>query len=111
MTKTTSKPAPKASSNAATSVPLIVLGYDDQHKPHGARFQGADAKLVIEAAKAMGLNVYEAAAEDLAALAKKLPTGAAVLQWQRVCAKHQAEPVQRVHIDPRADTTGRARQR
>jgi hypothetical protein len=75
MTKTTSKPAPKASSNAATSVPLIVLGYDDQHKPHGARFQGADAKLVIEAAKAMGLNVYEAATEDLAALAKKLPTG------------------------------------
>jgi hypothetical protein len=75
MTKTTSKPTPKASSNAANSAPLIVLGYDDQHKPHGARFQGADVKLVTEAAKAMGLNVYEAATEDLAALAKKLPTG------------------------------------
>lgn len=75
MTKTASKPAPKASPQAAHSVPLIVLGYDDQHKPHGARFQGSDAKLVTEAAKAMGLNVYEAANEDLAALAKKLPTG------------------------------------
>jgi hypothetical protein len=75
MTKATPKPAPKASSQAATSAPLIVLGYDDQHKPHGARFQGADAKLVTEAAKAMGLNVYEAANEDLAALARKLPMG------------------------------------
>lgn len=75
MTKTPSKPAPKPSSHAAHSVPLIVLGYDDQHKPHGARFQGADPKLVTQAAKAMGLNVYEAATDDLAALAKKLPTG------------------------------------
>jgi len=56
-------------------VPLIVLGYDDQHKPHGARFQGADTKLVTEAAKAMGLNVYQAVTEDLLALAKKLPSG------------------------------------
>jgi hypothetical protein len=75
MTKTATKPAPKASSHSGPSVPLIVLGYDDQHKPHGARFHGADAKLVTEAAQAMGLNVYEAANEDLAALAKKLPTG------------------------------------
>ncbi|HEY7229854.1 MAG TPA: hypothetical protein VH558_05730 [Pseudolabrys sp.] len=75
MTKTATKPAPKASSQAGTSVPLIVLGYDDQQKAHGARFQSADAKLVTEAAKAMGLNVYTAANEDLIALAKKLPTG------------------------------------
>ncbi|HEX5244663.1 MAG TPA: hypothetical protein VFW23_15475 [Tepidisphaeraceae bacterium] len=75
MTKTASKSAAKPTSHAASSVSLIVLGYDDQHKPHGARFQGSDVKLVSEAAKAMGLNVYEAANEDLAALAKKLPTG------------------------------------
>jgi len=74
MTKTTSKT--KGNSQAAVaSVPLIVLGYDDQHKPRGARFQGADTKLVTTAAKAMGLNVYQAATEDLAALAKKLPVG------------------------------------
>ena len=48
---------------------------DDQHKPRGARFQGVDTKLVTAAAKAMGLNLYEAATEDLAALAKKLPVG------------------------------------
>lgn len=75
MTKTPPKPAPKPSSRAANSVPLIVLGYDDQHKPHGARFQGADGKLVTQAARAMNLNVYEAATDDLLALAKKLPTG------------------------------------
>ena len=54
---------------------LIVLGYDEQHKPCGARFQGAETKLVTAAAKAMSLNVYEAATDDLAALAKKLPVG------------------------------------
>ena len=75
MTKPAPKPTAKSGSHAAATVPLIVLGYDDQHKPHGARFQSADVKLVTEAAKAMSLNVYEAANEDLAALAKKLPTG------------------------------------
>ena len=75
MTKSTAKPAPKGNPQTSTTVPLIVLGYDDQHKPRGARFQGVDAKLVTTAAKAMGLNVYEAATEDLAALAKKLPVG------------------------------------
>ena len=75
MTKTATKPAPKASPHGASPAALIVLGYDDQHKPVGARFQGADAKLVNQAAQAMGLNVYEAVNEDLAALARKLPTG------------------------------------
>jgi hypothetical protein len=37
--------------------------------------KGAETKLVTAAAKAMGLNVYAAATEDLAALAKKLPLG------------------------------------
>jgi hypothetical protein len=75
MTKSTAKPSPKSSPPTSTTVPLIVLGYDDQHKPRGARFQGVDAKLVATAAKAMSLNVYEASTEDLAALAKKLPVG------------------------------------
>jgi len=76
------KPTPKfnAKSNAAAekaekAQTLIVLGYDDQHKPRGARFQGAETKLVTAAARAMGLNVYGAATDDLAALAKKLPVG------------------------------------
>ena len=75
MTKSTAKPTPKPSSQLPTTVLLIALGYDDQHKPRGARFQGVDTKLVTAAAKAMGLNLYEAATEDLAALAKKLPVG------------------------------------
>jgi hypothetical protein len=75
MTKSTAKSAPKSSPQTSTAVPLIVLGYDDQQKPRGARFQGVEAKLVTAAAKAMSLNVYEAATEDLAALAKKLPIG------------------------------------
>ena len=67
-------PRPLPRNRTAPTV-LLVLGYDDQHKPRGARFQGAETKLVTAAAKAMGLNVYEAATEDLAALAKKLPVG------------------------------------
>jgi hypothetical protein len=74
MTKPTSK-SNAAAEKAEKAQTLIVLGYDEQHKPRGARFQGAETKLVTAAAKAMGLNVYEAATEDLAALAKKLPVG------------------------------------
>ena len=44
-------------------------------KPRGARFPAADADLVAKAAQLMDLKVYEAATEDLAALAKKLPVG------------------------------------
>jgi len=65
MTKTTTK----------ASAPLIVLGYDEKQKPRGAHFSGADAELVAKAAQAMDLKVYEAATEDLAKLAKKLPVG------------------------------------
>ena len=72
MTKTT--PKAKAGTKAA-STPLIVLGYDENHKPRAARFPATDAKLVTKAAQLMDLKVYEAASEDLAALAKKLPEG------------------------------------
>jgi hypothetical protein len=68
MTKTTTKAT-------AASAPLIVLGYDEKQKPRGAHFAGADAELVTKAAQAMDLKVYEAATEDLAKLARKLPVG------------------------------------
>ena len=73
MTKTTTKAAPVKQS--ASSAPLIVLGYDENHKPRAARFPAKDADLVTKAAQLMDLKVYEAATEDLAALAKKLPVG------------------------------------
>ena len=71
MTKSTTK----AKAAAKQSAPLIVLGYDENHKPQAAQFPAADAELVAKAAQLMDLKVYEAATEDLAALAKKLPVG------------------------------------
>jgi len=74
MTKTTTK-AKAGTKPSASAAPLIVLGYDENHKPRAARFPAADAELVAKAAQLMDLKVYQAATEDLAALAKKLPEG------------------------------------
>jgi hypothetical protein len=74
MTKTTTK-ANAAAKQSAPSVALIVLGYDEHHKPQGAQFPAADTELVAKAAQVMNLKVYQATTEDLAALAKKLPVG------------------------------------
>ena len=73
MTKTTTKATAAAKESA--SAPLIVLGYDENHKPRAARFPAKDAELVAKAARLMDLRVYEAASEDLAALAKKQEEG------------------------------------
>ena len=73
MTKTTTKPI--AATKESASAPLIVLGYDENHKPRAARFPAKDADLVTKAAQLMDLRVYAAVTEDLAALAKKLPEG------------------------------------
>jgi hypothetical protein len=85
-TKTKSKAITRAST-AKTSVikqsaapadsaaTLIVLGYDDEQKPRGARFVDAKPDLVTKAAELMGLKVYQATSEDVAAIAKKLPVG------------------------------------
>jgi hypothetical protein len=80
MTKTTQKAtnasAGKATTEKSSSSPaLMVLGFDAANKPRGARFEGAEIKLVAAAAKAMSLNVYKAESEDLAAVAQKLPIG------------------------------------
>ena len=74
MTKTTPK-AKADTKQSAASAPLIVLGYDENHKPRAARFPASDVELVAKAAQLMDLKVYQAASEDLAALAKKLPEG------------------------------------
>jgi len=66
----------KSSAAAPTSTPpLIVLGFDEQQKPRGAKFVDAKLDLVTKAADLMGLKVYEATAEEVAELAKKLPVG------------------------------------
>jgi hypothetical protein len=74
MTKTTTK-ANAAAKHSAPSAPLIVIGYDENHKPQAARFPATDADLVGKAARLMDLKVYQATTDELAALAKKLPVG------------------------------------
>jgi hypothetical protein len=67
----------KSSAAAATaaSPTLIVLGFDDQQKPRGARFVDAKPDLVTKAADLLGFKVYEASSEDVAEYAEKLPLG------------------------------------
>src|SRR5271166_2882228 len=68
----TKSSAAPAGNGAAT---LIVLGYDDQQKPRDARFDHDKPDLVTKAAELMGLKVYQATSEDVAAIAEKLPVG------------------------------------
>jgi hypothetical protein len=72
VTKSAAKPAAKSNGNGAV---LIVLGFDDQQKPCGARFEHANQDLVTKAANVMGFKVYRATAPDVAEIAKKLPVG------------------------------------
>ena len=66
----------KSSIAPATSTsPLIVLGFDEQQKPRGAKFVDAKPDLVTKAADLMGLKVYEASPPEVAEAAKKLPIG------------------------------------
>src|SRR4051794_38118238 len=87
MTKTKSKrsitkasaskaPETKTATPAAAEAPaLVVLGFDKQQKPCGARFVDAKPALVAKAAQLMGLKVYKATSPDVAAVTKKLPVG------------------------------------
>jgi hypothetical protein len=71
-TAVTKRSAAPANNGAAA---LIVLGYDDQQKPRGARFDHDKPDLVTKAAELMDLKVYQATSEDVAAIAEKLPVG------------------------------------
>jgi hypothetical protein len=67
----------KSSTAPATTAtpPLIVLGYDDDQKPRGARFDQDKPDLVTKAAEMMGFKVYQATPPEVAEAAKKLPLG------------------------------------
>ena len=69
VTKSSAVPA------TAPTPPLIVLGFDEQQKPRGARFVDAKPDLVTKVADLLGFKVYEASSEDVAEYAKKLPLG------------------------------------
>ena len=60
---------------ADDDIGLLVLGFDEQQKPCGARFVGAKPDLVAKAAQLMGLEVYKTTSPDVAEVAKKLPVG------------------------------------
>jgi hypothetical protein len=82
-TKSTVKAAAaKRSVTKSSAVPaiaatptLIVLGFDEQQKPRGARFVDAKPDLVTKAADLLGFKVYEASPPEVAEIAKKLPLG------------------------------------
>jgi hypothetical protein len=67
--------ATKSSNPTSDDICLLVLGFDEQQKPCGARFVGAKPDLVAKAAQLMGLEVYKASSPDVAEVAKKLPVG------------------------------------
>ena len=67
------KRSPSKPANGAAT--LIVMGFDDQQKPRGARFENDNLDLVTKAAELMGLRVYKTSNSELAAIAKKLPVG------------------------------------
>ena len=69
VTKSSAVPA------TAASPTLIVLGFDEQQKPRGARFIDTKPDLVTKAADLMGFKVYETSPPDVAEYAKKLPLG------------------------------------
>ena len=86
MTKIKAKRAITKASTSKTSVirtstpksednPLLVLGFDEQQKPCGARFSGDKPDLVAKAAELMGLEVYKVSSPDVADVANKLPIG------------------------------------
>jgi hypothetical protein len=60
---------------ADNDIGLLVLGFDEQQKPCGARFVDAKPDLVAKAAQVMGLKVYKPSSPEAAELAKKLPVG------------------------------------
>ena len=67
--------ATKRATPASAGNGLLVLGFDEQQKPCGARFVDAKPDLVAKAAQLMGLKVYKANSPDVAEVAKKLPVG------------------------------------
>jgi hypothetical protein len=86
MTKTQAKRSITKASNSKTSatktsnptsdhIGLLVLGFDEQQKPCGARFVDAKPDLVAKAAQVMGLKVYKPSSPEVAEVAKKLPVG------------------------------------
>jgi hypothetical protein len=70
MSKQVTKPT-----KADKTTMFIVLGFDEQRKPRGARYSNPNADVLIKAAAAIGLNLYEIKSPDLIKLVQALPVG------------------------------------
>ena len=89
--------ATKTSTPAADDIGLLVLGFDEQQKPCGARFVGAKPDLVAKAAQLMGLKVYKTTSPDVAEVAKKLPVGQLYATGRAFVPNVRQTPLQRRH--------------
>ena len=69
MTKQATKPT------KPTSRVFVMLGFDEQRKPRGARFVDPNLDLLIKAAEAMDLSLFEVSSAYLLKTAQSLPTG------------------------------------
>jgi hypothetical protein len=54
---------------------FIVLGFDEQRKPRGARFADPNVDILTKAAEAMSVNLYEIKSAELIKLVQPLPVG------------------------------------
>jgi hypothetical protein len=61
--------------DATETKTVVVLGIDENEKPHAARFTAANLPLVAKAAQALGLKLIEVTAGEHTDLIEKLPTG------------------------------------
>jgi hypothetical protein len=75
ITKASTSKTSATKTSAPLADDLLVLGFDEQQKPCGARFVDAKQDLVAKAAQLMGLKVYKPSSPEAAELAKKLPVG------------------------------------
>jgi hypothetical protein len=69
-----SKQVTKSTKTEKTAV-FIVLGFDDQRKPRGARYVDPNVDVLTKAAAAMSLNLYEIKSADLIKVVQALPVG------------------------------------
>ena len=53
----------------------VVVGLDENGKPKGARFNPEQMEQAIQAAQSLNLEIYDANSDEMAELARKLPSG------------------------------------
>jgi hypothetical protein len=68
-------PAHDATSPAAGRAALILVGLDDQGKPHASWFDANQTDAAAVAADLMGMAVIDITTDELTAIASKLPKG------------------------------------